>query len=122
MEQEPLDLPIAKRLQALRQLDIFHPWDSAAEERLCSRCGEIITGEQIKIFGDRESGNPARLECPTEGCLAVPLEWLNLNSEMKPAPAESDQEIALRQIASLLPKSRNRSSLFGFLRVPHFVI
>ena len=122
MEQEPLDLSTAKRLQALQELDIFHSWDSAEEERLCSRCGEIITGQQIKIFGNRESGTPARLECPTEGCLAVPMEWLNLNSEMKPAPAENDQKATSPDFVPLLPKGPNRSSLFGFLRVPHFVI
>jgi hypothetical protein len=116
---EPLDLSTAERLQALQRLDIFHPWESVAEERLCSRCGEIITGQQIKIFGHREGEKPARLECPSEGCLAVPLEWLKLNSDMKPAPGKANREIESRQVAPAVPK---RSTLFGFLRAARVVI
>ena len=93
MESKPLHLSAEERLYALRSLDIFHPWESVDEKRLCRRCGNIITGRQIKIMRQGWGGNPTRLECPTKGCLGVPLEWIMLDSpvqcDSRTATAES---------------------------------
>src|SRR5665213_664259 len=80
MPPELLDLSPAERLRALRELDEFHPWGSIAEKRLCCRCDQVITGREIQIFGARSSREPSRLECPTEGCPSVPIEWMMLES------------------------------------------
>src|SRR4026209_1926376 len=83
MESKPLDLSVEERLHALRSLDIFHPWESVEEKRLCRRCGNIIAGQQVKIRGHGWGGQPTRLECPTEGCLGLPLEWIMLESPVQ---------------------------------------
>jgi len=74
----PLELNSAQRLQALRELDVFHDWESIEDHRLCRRCGRIISGRQIRILSGVRDDRPAHLECPTEGCLSVPLEWIVL--------------------------------------------
>jgi len=86
VESSPLHLSVEERLYALRSLDIFHPWESVDEKRLCRRCGNIITGRQIKVMRQGWGGNPTRLECPTKGCLGVPLEWIMLDSPVQHEP------------------------------------
>jgi hypothetical protein len=71
-----LELAPAKKLRALREADIFHPWHSLDEKRHCRRCGQIFTGRQIKVYRVRGEGMRYRLECPTEGCPSVPIEWM----------------------------------------------
>jgi hypothetical protein len=82
-----LNLSAEERLYALRSLDVFHPWESVDEKRLCRRCGNIITGRQVKIRRHGWGGKPTRLGCPTEGCLGVPLEWIILESPVPWGPA-----------------------------------
>ncbi len=67
-----------EKLETLRELDIFHHWDSIDERRLCRRCGQIISGREIKVSDSRHNPRGVRLECPTEGCPSVPFEWLML--------------------------------------------
>ncbi|MGI8431744.1 MAG: hypothetical protein ACR2MW_05560 [Chthoniobacterales bacterium] len=73
---KPVSLSPARKLAALRARDIFHQWDSIDEERFCRRCGEIITGRTIKVVPGRRGLEDLRLECPTEGCPSVPIEWI----------------------------------------------
>jgi hypothetical protein len=122
VELKALDLSLEERLQALRRLDIFHPWESVDERRLCRRCREIINGRQIKIWSDRPGGEPAHLECPSKGCLAVPLEWIMLDS-----PAEQTQELPppnqpTGRPVELARVNSPKNATLGFLRVPplHF--
>lgn len=81
---DPLDLSPAERLHALRTLDVFHPWESIDEKRLCRRCGEIITGRQIQVRKNLRRGVPGRLECPTPVCPAVPFDWIVLHPPAAP--------------------------------------
>jgi hypothetical protein len=126
VKSEPLNLSAEERLQVLRRLDIFHPWESVDEKRLCRRCREIITGRQIRIWTDR-SGEPAHLECPSEGCLGVPLEWIMLDSPIDPAPdpLPPNLPIGLEVAPARITKPGGvtlSDEIFGFLRVPpvHF--
>ncbi len=77
MSAKPVALTPAQKLATLRALDVFHHWESIDEERLCQRCGEIISGRAIKVLVARRGlKKELRLECPTDGCPAVPIEWV----------------------------------------------
>lgn len=84
MPPKPVSLAPTQKLAALRARDIFHHWESIDEERLCRRCGEIITGREIKVFHGRRGRDDLRLECPTEGCPSVPFEWIMLERPEAP--------------------------------------
>jgi hypothetical protein len=123
VDWKPLNLSAEERLQALRRLDIFHPWESVDEKRLCGRCRKIITGRQVKIWGDRPGGEPAHLECPSKGCLAVPLEWIMLDSpaERTPEPSPPNPPISSQTAPAPITKPKTAGlsdGMFGFLRVP----
>ncbi len=113
----------AARLRALQKLDVFHHWASIDEKRYCRRCGATITGRQIHIYSGWQDTRPARLECPTPGCLAVPLEWLMFEPEAMVAAADGKSLPPLREQQRTLRLSRdgecfNLSRVFRFLRVP----
>src|SRR5438046_838585 len=122
MQPEPLILSTEEKLRALRELDVFHRWDSIDERRHCRNCGKTITGREIKVFADPRGDHPRRLECPTKGCLSVPLEWIILEPAKQSAgylPAPISPE------ATTIPPRKpgwnlllRRSSIFGFLRAP----
>jgi hypothetical protein len=126
MEPTPLTLSSADQLLALRQLDIFHHWESIDERRYCRGCGQIITGRQIKVFGSLRSHHPSRLECPTEGCLSVPLEWIMLEVLVEPTAAQLAESLVPRPVARRPMRSDWQSplhsSLFGFLRAPQVFV
>ena len=88
MFAEPVALTPEEKMEALRALDIFHPWEALDEKRLCVRCGQIISGHEIKVFGGKRGEGPLRLECPTEGCASVPIEWLMLDPAAESPPAQ----------------------------------
>ncbi|HEY3602046.1 MAG TPA: hypothetical protein VGK72_08830 [Chthoniobacterales bacterium] len=114
MGRKPLNLSPVKKLKALREADIFHHWDSLDEERYCRRCGEMFTGREIKVFRGWRDGPRYRLECPTEGCPAVPIEWI-ATEEAQPGQAPG------RRASGAGSKGRSHwahSGIFAFLRVP----
>jgi hypothetical protein len=98
---EPLTLWPAKKLKVLRALDIFHPWKSLDEVRFCRRCGAQFTGREIKVFHGRH-GRRYRLECPTEACPSVPIEWIVPETTMKVE--------AQHTFEALLPYSKPKDS------------
>ncbi|MDQ3198380.1 MAG: hypothetical protein M3Q46_04210 [Verrucomicrobiota bacterium] len=118
MPSEVLNLSVARRLRALRELDVFHPWNSIDERRFCRRCGQPITGRQILVCSGSRDRRPARLECPTGGCLAVPLDWI--------IPDEAANESLAADLARSVPVPKRMENtrysfshrLFGFLRAP----
>ncbi|HEY2799143.1 MAG TPA: hypothetical protein VGI85_00990 [Chthoniobacterales bacterium] len=121
------DFSPGKKLESLRAVDIFHPWESIDEKRLCLRCGQIISGREIKVCGGEGGRGALRLECPTEGCPAVPIEWVMLDCSTElpaaKAVAPSPPEAPLPPLDDKsAPRRRPRPSLFKFLRVaPVFV-
>jgi hypothetical protein len=71
----PAPLSDADKLAALRTLDQFREWHSLDEKRYCLVCGKIITGQQIQVAGDTRGDGPQRLNCPTERCSSIPMDW-----------------------------------------------
>src|SRR5215510_9310502 len=65
-----------EKLSILRRLDQFREWRSLDEKRYCLVCGEIITGREIHVMRNTLRKEPQRLACSTEGCRAIPIEWV----------------------------------------------
>jgi hypothetical protein len=63
------------KLDLLRSLDEFRFWHSLDDRRYCQRCHKSITGRQVEIVPAR-SREATRLQCPTQGCLSTPGEWI----------------------------------------------
>jgi hypothetical protein len=71
----PAPLSDAQKLAALRRLDQFRDWRSLDEKRYCLVCGKIITGRQIQVAADTRGDGSQRLNCPTERCNSIPMDW-----------------------------------------------
>jgi hypothetical protein len=71
-----INLSDVDKLEALRKLDQFRPWDSLDEKRFCLVCGKIITGEQIRVIGGMRGTGPLRIICPTPNCHSIPMDWV----------------------------------------------
>jgi hypothetical protein len=65
----------SEKLAALRRLDQFREWPSLDEKRYCLVCGKIITGRQIQVENDIRGDGPQRINCPTERCNSIPMDW-----------------------------------------------
>ena len=122
MLSEPIFLSPEEKLEILRSLDIFHPWESLDETRICGRCGQVFAGHDIKVFGAARTEGGMRLECPTEGCLSVPIEWILMESSDE-TPSGQAQESPHPLVEPLEEPDRSqqaarpRPGLFGFVRV-----
>ena len=71
----PTALADADKLNALQRLDQFREWHSLDDKRYCLVCGKIITGRQIRVTGDAGGDEFQRLNCPTERCSSIPMDW-----------------------------------------------
>ena len=71
----PLPLPDVDKLLALQRLDQFREWRSLDDKRYCLVCGKIITGRQIQVAGSTGGNGSLRLNCPTEQCNSIPMDW-----------------------------------------------
>ena len=65
-----------EKLEALRLLDQFRAWHSLDEKRYCLVCGKLITGRQIQVAGVTHGNGPLELNCPTEHCNSIPMDWV----------------------------------------------
>jgi hypothetical protein len=65
-----------EKLETLRRLDQFRQWHSLDEKRYCLVCGNLITGQQIQVAGETRGNGPLRLNCPTEPCNSIPMDWV----------------------------------------------
>src|SRR5262249_22272056 len=65
-----------EKLEALRRLDQFRQWPSLEEKRYCLVCGKIITGQEIQVVGGTRGNGALRMNCPTEGCNSIPMDWV----------------------------------------------
>jgi hypothetical protein len=72
----PTPLTDADKLDALRVLDQFREWHSLDDNRYCLVCGKIITGRQIQVAGGKRGDGPLRVNCPTEQCNSIPMDWV----------------------------------------------
>ena len=75
MTLSPPAPPDADKLNALQRLDQFREWQSLDDKRYCLVCGKIITGRQIRVTGDSSGDGSERLNCPTERCNSIPMDW-----------------------------------------------
>lgn len=127
MQLVPLEFPPTAKLDILRRLDCFHPWTSLDEKRCCRRCGEVISGHQIEIFGGTRGKVALRLQCPTEGCCSVPIEWMLLQSSPEAElledtrPTEPELETVEMLVACPGP-TWDLGRLFSFLKVPRAIL
>lgn len=71
----PAPLADVDKLNALRRLDQFREWRSLDDKRYCLVCGKIITGRQIQVADDTRGDGLQRLNCPTERCNSIPMDW-----------------------------------------------
>jgi hypothetical protein len=92
----PIDIAAADKLRLLRRLDRFRKWESLDDKRQCIQCGEIISGHDIEVVGGTRELGPLRLQCPTENCRAMPMDWILLNDSILAAkngqPATKSKE------------------------------
>jgi hypothetical protein len=65
-----------EKLEALRRLDEFRQWHSLDEKRYCLVCGNLITGRQIQVAGGTHGNGRLQLNCPTEQCNSIPMDWV----------------------------------------------
>jgi hypothetical protein len=72
----PVPLPDVEKLRSLQQLDQFREWHSLDDRRYCLVCGKIITGRQIQVVGGTRGNGSLRLNCPTERCNSIPMDWV----------------------------------------------
>jgi hypothetical protein len=79
MSATPLQLAPGDKLDVLRYLDEFHYWHSLGDERICKRCGNTITGQQIGVIELQGTRGQLRLKCPTAGCVSTPGDWAYAN-------------------------------------------
>jgi hypothetical protein len=47
----PIKLSDEEKLDILQRLDQFRQWHFLDEKRYCLVCGEIITGQEIRVIG-----------------------------------------------------------------------
>jgi hypothetical protein len=71
-----------EKLEVLRRLDQFRQWHSLDEKRFCLVCGNLIPGRRIRVADETRGNGSLRLSCPTEGCNAIPMDWVLPTSEI----------------------------------------
>jgi hypothetical protein len=72
----PIPLSDVDKLHLLQRLDQFREWRSLDESRYCLVCGKIITGREIRVACDADGNVPVRINCPTERCSSIPMDWV----------------------------------------------
>jgi len=80
------DVSPEEKLKLLQRLDGFRPWHSTHQRRLCLGCGKIISGAEIIISRGLRGLGLLRLCCPSEGCTAGPMEWLDPDGRTGDSP------------------------------------
>jgi hypothetical protein len=120
MAPKVADISPAEKLRLVREFDIFHPWQSLDEKRYCRRCGGTFRGREIKVVSARD-GTGYRLECPTEGCPSVPIEWIIVEAAEKPPPIDAQLPPSFTRDSLPARHPQYRPSMFGFLRVPQMI-
>jgi len=88
----------------LRRLDQFRQWHSLDEKRYCLVCGKLITGRQIQITGGTRGNGPLRLNCPTQSCNSIAMDWVLPTDEI------------LSRVEKLVEEGRKAAALQSVLR------
>ena len=93
-----------EKLEVLRRLDQFRQWHSLDEKRYCLVCGKLITGRQIQVAGGTRGNGPVRLNCPTQSCNSITMDWVLPTDEI------------LARVEKLAEEERKTSALKPALR------
>ena len=92
-----------EQLEMLRRLDQFRTWHSLDEKRYCLVCGKVITGRQIQVAGGIRGNGRLRLNCPTERCNSIPMDWVlptdEILAKVEKMAAEEREASALKPAA-----------------------
>src|SRR5262245_43341270 len=75
-------LPDGEKLNVLRMLDRVRRWHSLDDKRYCLVCGKIITGHQIQVAGGTRRNGALRLNCPSDRCNSIPIDWVLPTDEL----------------------------------------
>jgi hypothetical protein len=98
------------KLEVLRRLDQFRQWHSLEEKRYCLVCGNLISGQQVKVTGGTRGNGPLRLSCPTERCNSIPMDWVLPTDEILAKierMAAQEREAAERKLAAAASAKNN---------------
>ena len=111
-----------EKLETLRLLDQFRQWHSLDEKRYCLVCGNLVTGRQIQVAGGTRGNGPLRLNCPTERCNSIPMDWVlptdEVLAKMERLAEEERKASALRPTAVT---SGNGQTVYTDKSHEHFV-
>jgi hypothetical protein len=77
VKRKLVHVPIADRLDVLREFDSARRWESLDDERICLLCERQFAGRHIDFVSD--STGQVRLHCPSFDCKGTPREWVYLN-------------------------------------------
>src|SRR3954471_9711915 len=89
-----------EKLELLRRFDQFRHWHSLDEKRYCLVCGKLISGRQIQVTGGTRGNGPLRLNCPTEKCNSIPMDWvLPTNEVLAKAEKLAAEELEARELS-----------------------
>ena len=100
-----------EKLQVLRRLDQFRQWHSLDDKRYCLVCGKLITGQQIQVSGGSRVNGALRLNCPTERCNSIPMDWvLTTNEILAKVEKLAEEERKERKASALSPAEVNGDS------------
>lgn len=103
----PITISHQDKLEALRRLDQFRHWSSLDERRYCLSCGKVITGRQIILSGGTRGHGPLRVECPTRGCIATPIDWAIPPDGVREV-IEREETVPPRQTRNVLKNGREQ--------------
>ena len=99
-------LPLEERLGALRKADPVHTWRSLDDRRTCILCDRTFSGRQIDISVSAAGG--VRLQCPSDGCVSTPREWVHPGNPLTSRRAWREWQRVLK--GSELSRRRNATS------------
>lgn len=105
------------KLDVLRLLDQFRQWNSLEEKRYCLVCGTLISGRQIQVGGGTRGNGPLRLNCPTEKCNSIPMDWVLPTDEIlvrvEKMGAEQRKIAALKSAAVIMDNGKTAPTAKG---------
>ena len=111
-----------EKLEVLRRLDQFRQWHSLDEKRYCLVCGNLISGRQIQVADGTRGNGSMRLSCPTEGCNAIPMDWVlptdEILAKVEKLAEEERKASALKPAAATIGKGK---TVYTDKRHEHFV-
>ena len=102
----PIELSGAEKLEVLQRLDRYRKWQSLEEKRYCLACGQIIEGRDIQVVGGTRGTGPLRLNCPTDNCHSIPMDWVIPSDEVLARMSVLPEQDSLPSTAAARPREK----------------